>query len=192
MPEMPRRGRPRSTATDERIVAAALEILRRDGPGAVTMEAVAQGSGVAKTTLYRRHPHRDALLRDALARAIGTPGEPPGGDVRARIAWSLEQTWRRMSDVLGPGGLAAIVAGGDDELTGLVRDVLAPYDRALATLLQADVDGGLLRADLDADACVSLFVGAYLGELVRHGRVADDWAGRCLDLMWAAMTRSPG
>ena len=42
-----------------------------------------------------------------------------------------------------------------------------------------------------AEAVVSLFVGAYLGELVRHGLVDDRWLDRCLDLMWAALV-APG
>lgn len=187
----PRPGRPRHADTDERIATATLAVLRREGPAAVTMESVARESGIAKTTLYRRHPNRDALLRAVLARAIGAPGEPPGGEVRTRIAWSLRETWGRMGDVLGPGGLAAIVAPREDAATDLVREVLAPYDRALTDLVRQDVDAGLLRPDLDADACVSLFVGAYLGELVRHGRVADDWGARCLDLLWAAMNNTP-
>ena len=38
---------------------------------------------------------------------------------------------------------------------------------------------------------VSLFLGAYLGELMRRGRVDATFAERCLDLMWAAMTGRP-
>jgi len=30
--------------------------------------------------------------------------------------------------------------------------------------------------------------GAYLGELVRRGTIEDEFADKCLDLMWAAMT----
>ncbi|WP_278249493.1 hypothetical protein [Nocardioides sp. IC4_145] len=31
---------------------------------------------------------------------------------------------------------------------------------------------------------VSLLLGAWLGELVRRGRVGDDWLDRSLDLLW--------
>ncbi len=62
----PRRGRPRSAESDQRIHAAALRLLHDDGPGAVTVEAVTASSGVAKTTIYRRYADRDALLRPAI------------------------------------------------------------------------------------------------------------------------------
>jgi hypothetical protein len=50
--------------------------------------------------------------------------------------------------------------------------------------IQEDMRAGLLRADVDADGVVSLLMGAYLGELVRRGRVDGDWMDRCLDMMW--------
>ena len=40
---------------DERITAAALDLLRTKGPKAVTVEAVAARAGVTKTTIYRRY-----------------------------------------------------------------------------------------------------------------------------------------
>ena len=40
-------------------------------------------------------------------------------------------------------------------------------------LIRADVATGKLRGDPDAEAAVSLIVGAYLGELVRRGSVDD-------------------
>jgi hypothetical protein len=92
-----------------------------------------------------------------------------------------------MADVLGPGGLAAMVMNSDPEFTDLSRATLRPYDEALATRIREDARAGLLRSDVDAEAVVSILVGAYLGELVRHGRVDDRWMDRCLDLMWTAL-----
>lgn len=182
------RGRPRRPATDDAIREAVLGLVREGGPAAVTVEGVAARSGVAKTTIYRRHPDRHALLRSVLASAIGRPTEAPAGDARARIRWALERAWRQMAEVLGPGGLAAIITDTDPEFTRLFREALAPYDAALAALIATDVEQGMLRPGLDADAAVSLFLGAYLGELVRNGRVDDTWLERCLDMMWVALT----
>lgn len=183
-----RRGRPRDSGTDARINAATLSLLQRHGPGAVTVEAVAGASGVAKTTIYRRYADREELLRATLAAVIGEPGDPPDGGPRERIRWALERTWSQMAEVLGPGGLAAVVGDTDHRFTQLFRDVLAPYTAALAALIRADVEAGELRPDLDADAAVSLLVGAYLGELLRRGTVAEAFADHCIELMWTAMT----
>jgi AcrR family transcriptional regulator len=187
-----RPGRPRDADTDRRIQGAALGLLHDRGPTAVTVEAVAASSGIAKTTIYRRYSDRRDLLRAALTAVIGDPGEPPVADPRGKIRWAMDLTWQQMVDVLGPGGLAAVVANTDPAFTDLFRSVLTPYTAALVALIRADVGAGLLRADLDPDAVVSLLVGAYLGELVRRGTVEEGFADRCLDLLWVAMTGDRG
>lgn len=182
----PSRGRPRSAGSDDRIRRAVLDLLHDHGPGSATVEAVAATSGVAKTTIYRRFSDREAMLRDTLSALIEPPGEPPDVSTREKIRWALDSTWGHMAQVLGPGGLAAMVETGNP-YAELLRSVLAPHTDALAALIRADVEAGVLRADLDADACVSLLVGAYLGELVRRGVVEESFAESCLDLMWITM-----
>ena len=182
-----RPGRPRTAETDQRIRSAVLGLLHAHGPSAVTVEAVASASGVAKTTIYRRFADREELLRDTLTALVKDPGEPPDAGTREKVSWALGSTWHQMADVLGPGGLGAVVSNADARFTELFRGVIAPYAEALAGLIRADVEAGELRADLDADACVSLLVGAYLGELVRRGAVGENFTESCLDLMWVAM-----
>jgi AcrR family transcriptional regulator len=181
-------GRPRRQETDRNIHQAALRLLREGGPAAVTVEAVAAGSGVAKTTIYRRYADREAVLRAALTAAIGEPGEPVGTTPREKIRWALDQTWHQMAGVLGRGGLAAILGKPDPRFTDLFRSVLDPYHDALIDLIRADITAGQLRPDLDPDTVVSLLVGAYLGEMVRRGRVDKQFSERCVDLIWMAMT----
>src|SRR5690349_1217514 len=60
------RGRPRSEETRKAILRAARELLAEGGPGAVTMEAVAERAGVGKPTLYRSWPDRHAVAMAAL------------------------------------------------------------------------------------------------------------------------------
>lgn len=172
---------------DQRLHAAVLELLRTGGPGAVTIDRVAETSGVAKTSIYRRHSNRGELLRAVLSTAIGLPDVPEEGEVRDKIRAALEQTWHQMGVVLGPGGLAAIVGDSDPEFTALFRSALQPYVDALVRRIRCDVDGGLLRDGLDAEGVVSLMVGAYLGELVRRGEVAPEWLDRTLELLWVLM-----
>jgi len=175
---------------DQRLHAAVLAQLREGGPGAVTMDGVAAASGVAKTSIYRRHANRGQLLTAVLSTAIGLPDVPEEGEVRDKIRFALEQAWHQMDVVLGPGGLAAIVGDTDPEFTGLFRAALQPYVDALVQRIRDDVDAGLLREGLDADGVVSLMVGAHLGELVRHGEVRPEWMDRALELLWVLM--APG
>ena len=146
-------------------------------------------SGVAKTSIYRRYSNRAELLTAVMSAAIGSPDVPEQGEVRDKIRAALEQAWHQMGDVLGPGGLAAIVGNSDPEFTDLFRAALRPYVDVLVGRIRDDVEAGLLRPDLDAEGVVSLMVGAYLGELVRHGEVAPDWLDRSLEMLWTLMAR---
>jgi AcrR family transcriptional regulator len=186
----PRRvaGHPRSPQIDARLIDATLALLREAGPEAVNIQAVAERSGVAKTTIYRRHRNRDVMLRAAIESAVTPPSDPPSADVHDRLTWALSQVREILGNVLGPGGVAALLEERDPGFVALVREALDLYNDALVTLIDADVAAGRLRPDLDADAVVSLLMGCYLGELLRRGVVADDWLSRCAELMWHAIT----
>ena len=94
----------------------------------------------------------------------------------------------RHSPTEPPFGLAAIVGNSDPEFTGLFRAALRPYDKALVARIKDDAGAGRLRRDLDADGVVSLMFGAYLGELVRRGRVTSGWLDRSMEMIWTVMT----
>jgi AcrR family transcriptional regulator len=190
-PAPARPGRPREASVDQRLHAAVLQLIRDGGPAAVTIDGVASTSGIAKTTIYRRHSNRRDLLTAVLTTAIGAPDVPRKGSVRDKIRFALEQVWHQMGVVLGPGGLAALVGDSDPEFTGLFRAALRPHVDLLVSRIRDDVDDGLLRPDLDAEGVVSLMVGAYLGELVRNGSVAPDWLDRTLELLWTLMVPMP-
>jgi AcrR family transcriptional regulator len=184
-----RPGRPRQADLDQRLESAVLALLHDRGPAAVTMEGVAAKSGVAKTSIYRRHHNRRELLTAVLSNAIGVPQVPREGTVRDKIRMALGEAWRQMEEVLGPGGLAAIVGNSDPEFTELFRAALRPYADALVKRIRKDSRAGLLRPGLDADGVVSLMIGAYLGELVRRGRVKRDWLDRSMEMIWTMMAQ---
>lgn len=186
-PSPARPGRPRAASVDQRLHQTVLQLLREGGPSAVTVDGVTSRSGVAKTTIYRRHSNRSELLTSVLASAVSTPEVPRDGSVRDKIRFALEQVWHQMDDVLGPGGLAALVANSDPEFTDLFRAALRPHVDMLVSRMREDADAGLLRPELDADGVVSLMIGAYLGELVRHGEVEPDWLDRTIEMLWILM-----
>ena len=98
---------------------------------------------------------------------VTPPGQPPVEDVRGRLTWALGQVPHTiLGDVLGRGGIAALLDDREPTFTTLVRDLLTPYTTALAGLIEDDAAAGRLRKDLDADAVVSLMLGFYLSELL--------------------------
>ncbi|WP_254707578.1 TetR/AcrR family transcriptional regulator [Rhodococcus pyridinivorans] len=56
-------GRRDDTSPEQRIADTVLLLLRTKGPKAVTIEAVANVAGMARTTIYRRYRDRSEMLR---------------------------------------------------------------------------------------------------------------------------------
>ena len=71
---------PRAARSREAILAAAHDLLAREGPGAITHQRVAQQAGVGRATVYRHWAGPEDLLRDVLFSAelpfFATPALP--------------------------------------------------------------------------------------------------------------------
>ena len=71
---------PRAARSREAILAAAHDLLAREGPGAITHQRVAQQAGVGRATVYRHWEAPEDLLRDVLYTAelpfFATPALP--------------------------------------------------------------------------------------------------------------------
>lgn len=59
------------------MVDAGVELLMEGGPNAVTVDAVVQRSGVAKTTVYRQWSSRDELVVDVIREVVRPAPAPP-------------------------------------------------------------------------------------------------------------------
>src|SRR2546423_6072420 len=71
---------PRAARSREASLAAAFDLLAREGPGAIAHQRVAQQAGVGRATVYRHWAAPEALLRDVLSTAelpfFATPALP--------------------------------------------------------------------------------------------------------------------
>ncbi|WP_040797585.1 TetR/AcrR family transcriptional regulator [Nocardia higoensis] len=163
---------------DERITAAALALLRDGGGRAVTIEAVASRSGVAKTTIYRRYRDRIDLLTSALE-SLTNP-KPPADlhDGPAVLDWLVEQALSAVTEGIGTGGVAALLTGEDPDYTRAIRAVLLRHRAALIEVVGAAAESGALRDDRDAETVIDTIVGSYIIEHSRRGSVAEDWSDR--------------
>jgi AcrR family transcriptional regulator len=181
------RGRPRQPGTDDRILSAALAILRERGPRAVTIEAVSGVSGVAKTTIYRRYRDRDDLMATVVDEIAAHP--LPGRDVT--VGQKLRGVLVRVRDVfeegLGRGGMAALLSASDPQFTAQFRRALAAHLDPLMESLTRDSEEGLLRGDVDADILLNLIFGSYLGEVLRHGEPRPGWLDRTLEVLMSGL-----
>lgn len=179
---------PNPVPRDERITAAALELLRTKGPRAVTVEAVAARADVAKTTIYRRYRDR----QDMLAAALTSLTQPPHDTTAAapNLKWLIDQCHDAIEQGIGLGGVAALLTDEDPAFTTSIRSLLAEHRQALADVLQQKSTGKQIRRDLDVDTVLDCIVGAYLAERARRGPVKPGWADRILHTLSPALTTS--
>src|SRR3954447_5550202 len=90
----PNRGRPRRAGVEETALRATVELIAERGYAGTTIDGIAQRSGLAKTTLYRRGTSKAELAVAALAAGLGEPpvGEVPGRrGLEATIGWLATQ-----------------------------------------------------------------------------------------------------
>jgi AcrR family transcriptional regulator len=173
---------PQRPATDERIADSTLALLRTKGARSVTVEAVAARSGIAKTTIYRRHRDRRDMLSAALT-GIATP-EPLAVDATAsdRLRWLIREAVKAVDDGIGFGGLASLLTDDDPDFTKLFRRVLARQRAKLESVIEEAKADGSFRSDVSASTLVDAIVGAYIAERARTGRIAAGWEQRSFDL----------
>ncbi len=153
-PVAKRPGRQRSTAVDEAILGAALEILVEQGYGEFTMNAVIARAGVSSATVYRRWATGDELVLAAL-RSI-QPGEAEidtgslDGDVCAFVDY-LAASLQSLED------LAAAEASGPRAPEALREEVglmfAAPRINMLRGILQRAYDRGELSSIPSVSHC---------------------------------------
>jgi AcrR family transcriptional regulator len=174
-----------------RILETTLELMREKGPAGVTIEAVSAASGVAKTTIYRHFANRGDMLHAAIDSLTQSPLPAPDVPTREKFRWVLDTARRSMQDGLGLGGVAALLSEQDPEFTQSARAVITPYTEQLVELIGRAVAAGNVRADVDADAVLSLIVGAFLGELLRFGRIRDTWLDATTDAIWRGVAARP-
>ena len=72
---------------EQELLAAAIDVLREVGYDRLTFDAVAAAARASKATLYRKWPHKQELVIDALALFMGCPAEedPDTGSLRGDL-----------------------------------------------------------------------------------------------------------
>lgn len=162
---------PRVRRSREAVLAATAEMLTEVGVHGVTIEAVAQRSGVAKTTIYRHWPERSQLVLDAIDRVTEPCRAPDSGTLRGDLTAILDGLVEALTtSVLGQVMPSLIdAAERDAEVARLqaawVRARRGAVHRALA---RAEARGEI-PAGLDDDLVCSMFGGAaFYRRLVSH------------------------
>jgi AcrR family transcriptional regulator len=185
------RGRPRDARVDEAILAATFRQLVDVGYAGLSIESVAAEAGVAKTTIYRRHPTKKELVVAAMEAA--TPFEPPAIDLPSRQA--LELFIRTAIHLLIDSGAFRILGSlllEEQREPGLLATfrarLLMPRRALVEAMLQRGIARGEIRPDIDPLVVTEMIAGAVIGHHVILGLRGDDaWIQDLVDHVWRAI-----
>lgn len=156
---------PRAARSREKMLRAATDLLVESGSRAVTVDAVAERSGVAKSTLYRHWPSRDEMLIEAVRWNIpdvGGPDEALGFDaglrqyIRDTAATLGDPEWSRIIPALM--SLRTTMP----ELAAFVETDHSSKNDVLQALLDRGVGEGSLPEGIDVEDAAALLFGPLL------------------------------
>ena len=155
------RGRPRDESADDKLVAAALARLVRDGYERLRVDDVAADAGVAKTTLYRRWESKEALVADVMRQLyLDRVQAEDHEELRADLIALVRETYRLLFE--GPGRVIEDLvrsSGASRELADVVRSTTQARRRAFHQAMNRAVARGELDPAADHDLVIDLLVG---------------------------------
>ncbi|KKC48297.1 TetR family transcriptional regulator [Paenibacillus sp. D9] len=145
------------------VLTTAFELLSEGGVASFTVDEVSRRSGVAKTTIYRHWPTREALVIDACSRMIAEQEVPDTGTLEGDVTAILEEIAHLLPTANWSFVLPSIVdtAERNPEFAEIHSRIQRGHAAPLREVLQRAVD----RGELSADADMSTIVAALLGPL---------------------------
>lgn len=178
-----RRGEP----VVQRVLDTAVRELARVGFERLSLPAVAARAGVNKTSVYRRWPTKEALVRAALKQSmVHVRGVPDTGALETDLAALARTVADFVESARGMGVVRSVFAG-----------ARSPAVRALAASMWAEAGGAVplalveravARGELPVDADVELLLFTVAGALlhrvfIEQSEADDAWVARLVRLV---------
>lgn len=171
----PRGPRP---ATAAKILDATRAALADSGFAALTVEAVAARSGVAKTTIYRHYRSRTDLALAVLTAMLEDVGSVPAhDDALGELAATVDRTIELLTTTLMGRIMKGLVSeiAQDPELAAVYRQrVVSRRVHDVRRILERGVERGQLRGDLDAEELTDLLLGPIYYRFFLAGTEFDE------------------
>lgn len=189
----PRTGNRRNPLLHQAIIAAATDLLAKQGPTCFTIEAVARAAGCGKPTIYRWWPSRAALLLEVYDQLVEQELSPPqGADLAKDLAAMIGQVWGfwRKGSV---GSLLRLILSElmlEKEGTRYLREVFFPRRQAFtATAFQAAKDRGEIPPETDVKLLMDLMYGYSTLRLIME-QIDDEQTPDRIAALLALVARS--
>jgi AcrR family transcriptional regulator len=181
---------PRVVRSREAVLAATVELLTECGLAGVNVEAIAQRSGVAKTTIYRHWPKSSQLVIDAVDALAEPCAEPDTGSLRGDLTAII----RGLANTLTASPMAAVIpslvdaAERDAEIARLRREWVRQRRSSIRVALEHARRRGEIGDGVDADLVSALGAGAlFYRRLVSHEPLSPKFLARVVDALLAML-----
>jgi AcrR family transcriptional regulator len=192
-PTRPRTGNRRDPLLHKAIIAAATEVLAKNGPTRFTIEAVAKLAGCGKPTIYRWWPSRPALLLEVFEQFVNQElVAHEEKDLAKDLAVHLRQVWRILrKERLG--SLYRLILSEmmlEKEGARYLREVFIPRRQAFTAIaFQAAKDRGEIPPETDIKFLMDLLYGYSLFRLITD-QIDDDQVPDRIGATIAKLARS--
>ena len=145
------------------VLGAAFELLGESGVGGFSVDEVARRSGVAKTTIYRHWPTREALVIDACTRISAEQQTPDTGTLHGDLTAILTNIAHLLATANWASVLPSIVDSAERDPA--FADIHSQIQRGHAAPLREVLERAATRGELPPNADRSTIVAALLGPL---------------------------
>ena len=178
---------PRVIRSRTAVISATLDLLAERGITGTTIEAVAERSGVAKTTIYRQWNGQPALVLDAIGTTLHPPTDPDTGTLRGDLLDLLGGFVDALSTSPAASLMLALIdaAERDPAFAALHHTEAAQRHQVVYTAIARGIDRGELTAGADPAEVLDMVAGRFLSApgLIRRRRPclrpADRRPGPC-------------
>lgn len=154
---------PRVERSREAILGTAVELLLEGGTPAVTVDAIVERSGVARTTVYRHFGSRREVVAAAFERLVPDAVETPkeGAPLREALEAYVLAFAERLARGPWANAMPVLIeaAGRDPEIAGVLDRVMEARQAPLRRIVGRAVDNGELPPETDAGEVMSQLVG---------------------------------
>lgn len=153
----------RTERSRQTVLTTAFELLSEGGVAGFSIDEVVRRSGVAKTTIYRHWPTREALVIDACSQMIAEQETPDTGSLEGDVTAILLEIAHLLPNANWSFVLPSIVdtAERNPEFAEIHSRIQRGHTAPLREVLQRGID----RGELPVHADVSTIVAALMGPL---------------------------
>lgn len=180
---------PRIEHTRRVVLQASVEVVAERGFSAATIDAIAQRSGVARSTIYRHWPDRMGLLLEAVRSQVNPTHLPEGRDTRSILIALVTH----LAKVLGSEPVGSIAASliaesrRDPQLNQLRERFFTQRIAETTQALQRASDRDELAATIELATIVNdLVAPIFFNALVMQAPVDAAWVEARVDQLLSA------